>query len=150
MQNLKIENNMEFIEDYKENSSSYERFYHRLSLFKGQKFGVLRHHFYWLLHNNIIHPWIGLSPSLKSLKWHEITSDLLNNYYQIKDIKEESLFIDKCNMFAKSLHNINSGNKKYWIMHNCISHPLIGLFPVKLFFDFHDETAKKMNVNGWV
>lgn len=33
----------------------------------------------------------------------------------------------------------------WWIVHNCVSHPLIGLFPFKPFFDFHDYTSELMH-----
>lgn len=33
----------------------------------------------------------------------------------------------------------------WWLTHNIIAHTLIGLIPIKLFFDFHDWTSKKLN-----
>lgn len=33
----------------------------------------------------------------------------------------------------------------WWVVHNCISHPLIGVCPVKPFFEFHDWTSIKLN-----
>lgn len=33
----------------------------------------------------------------------------------------------------------------WWFIHNCVTHPLIGLIPVKLFFQFHDWTSVKLN-----
>ena len=33
----------------------------------------------------------------------------------------------------------------WWIVHNCVAHPLIGFFPFKRFFDFHDWTSQKIN-----
>lgn len=32
----------------------------------------------------------------------------------------------------------------WWVVHNCIAHPVIGLLPFKACFDFHDYTAKKI------
>lgn len=32
-----------------------------------------------------------------------------------------------------------------WILHNCVAHPLIGLMPLKIFFDFHDYTSELLN-----
>jgi len=32
----------------------------------------------------------------------------------------------------------------YWVLHNVVARPLIGLAPIKPFFDFHDWTAKKI------
>ena len=34
----------------------------------------------------------------------------------------------------------------WWLIHNCIAHPLIGLFPfTKLTFAFHDWTSQHMH-----
>lgn len=33
----------------------------------------------------------------------------------------------------------------WWVVHNCVAHPLIGLFPSKPTFDFHDYTSRKIN-----
>jgi hypothetical protein len=33
----------------------------------------------------------------------------------------------------------------WWLLHNCIAHPLIGVLPCKSTFDFHDWTSKKIN-----
>jgi len=35
----------------------------------------------------------------------------------------------------------------WWILHNNIAHLLIGLIPIKLFFDFHDWTSRKLNAS---
>ena len=33
----------------------------------------------------------------------------------------------------------------WWFVHNCIAHPMIGIYPCKKTFDFHDWTSKKIN-----
>ena len=33
----------------------------------------------------------------------------------------------------------------YWIIHNVIAHPLIGIFPHQIFFELHDWTSRKMH-----
>lgn len=33
----------------------------------------------------------------------------------------------------------------WWFVHNCIAHPMIGVWPSKKSFDFHDWTSKKIN-----
>lgn len=33
----------------------------------------------------------------------------------------------------------------WWWLHNCVSHPLIGFFPINIFFRFHDWTSIKLN-----
>ena len=32
----------------------------------------------------------------------------------------------------------------WWFVHNCITHPLIGIIPFKPFFEFHDWTSVKL------
>lgn len=33
----------------------------------------------------------------------------------------------------------------WWVIHNCVSHPLIGVLPFRPFFRFHDWTSVKMH-----
>lgn len=33
----------------------------------------------------------------------------------------------------------------WWLIHNCVAHPLIGIIPNKWTFDFHDWTSTKIN-----
>jgi hypothetical protein len=33
----------------------------------------------------------------------------------------------------------------WWLVHNCIAHPLIGVFPRRPAFRFHDWTSRKMH-----
>lgn len=33
----------------------------------------------------------------------------------------------------------------WWFVHNCVSHVMIGLVPMKPFFKFHDWTSRKMH-----
>lgn len=32
----------------------------------------------------------------------------------------------------------------WWIIHNCVAHPLIGVFPTKVMFDLHDWTSRRI------
>lgn len=32
----------------------------------------------------------------------------------------------------------------WWVLHNCVAHPLIGVLPFKPLFQFHDWTARKI------
>lgn len=34
----------------------------------------------------------------------------------------------------------------WWLVHNCIAHPLIGIAPINTFFRFHDYTSRKINL----
>ncbi len=33
----------------------------------------------------------------------------------------------------------------WWVLHNCVAHPLIGVLPSRRTFDFHDFTSRKLN-----
>lgn len=41
-----------------------------------------------------------------------------------------------------------AGHFVWWIVHNCISHPLIGILPIGPFFRFHDWTSHKMGTRA--
>lgn len=34
----------------------------------------------------------------------------------------------------------------WWLVHNCLAHPLIGVCPIRPFFRFHDWTARRINL----
>ena len=36
-------------------------------------------------------------------------------------------------------------HRGWWLAHNCVAHPLIGLAPYKWTFDFHDWTSRKLH-----
>lgn len=36
-------------------------------------------------------------------------------------------------------------HRAWWLIHNLVAHPLIGVVPTKTTFDFHDWTSRKMN-----
>lgn len=48
-------------------------------------------------------------------------------------------FKDKHTDFPRVRHGF------WWVMHNCVAHPIIGVLPVKKSFDFHDFTSDKIN-----
>lgn len=33
----------------------------------------------------------------------------------------------------------------WWVLHNCVAHPLMGILPINWFFEFHDWTSRKLN-----
>jgi len=53
--------------------------------------------------------------------------------------------------FKKRLDVFRQDNKPifkhhiWWLIHNCVVHPLIGFFPCKTTFDWHDYTSKRIN-----
>lgn len=38
-----------------------------------------------------------------------------------------------------------SKHTAWWLVHNCLAHPLIGVLPVRMAFQFHDWTSRKMH-----
>lgn len=36
-------------------------------------------------------------------------------------------------------------HRAWWVAHNCVAHPLIGLWPCRTTFDLHDYTARRMH-----
>lgn len=117
--------------DDEEIGSSQERYNNRKKNFASK----LEHHVWWLLHNCVAHPILGIFPNtFKSVDFHSLTSDWLNN----NKIKRGYLSLPKIT------------DQSCWVLHNVIAHTLIGIFPCRLTFEFHDKTAEKMNVKGWV
>lgn len=55
--------------------------------------------------------------------------------------------------FPKRINKFRKAEKRFpvlqhyfwWFLHNCITHPLIGLIPISPFFQFHDWTSVKLN-----
>lgn len=42
------------------------------------------------------------------------------------------------------------GERLWWVVHNLVAHPAIALVPCATTFRWHDETARRMRVRGWV
>ena len=36
-------------------------------------------------------------------------------------------------------------HRSWWLLHNCIAHPLLGIAPSKPTFWFHDWTSRRLN-----
>jgi hypothetical protein len=120
--------------------TSSQRYHYRISKFvaSGAKYPKLAHHFFWLLHNCVSHPILAFWLNQKSIEFHQLTSNWLN-----------------CRSGNQNLSYIiypmmDVEQRKWWTIHNIISHFGIGILPCNLAFRFHDWTAEKMNVKGWV
>lgn len=118
--------------------TSEERYQFRRRLFErdGKRFPRLRHWLLWILHNNIVHPILGLFPSERLVRWHKVTSQWLNHRPRYTTVAK---------------WEIPKVNKRLpWLIHNILSHSLIGLFPFGWAFRWHDSTAEKMGIPDWV
>lgn len=113
----------------------------------------LRHRAFWLLHNCVAHPLLGLFPDSYAFAFHSLTSDWLNHKtpfderevlvgFEYKRITQESIYLD--------WDKPNIKDSRAWRIHNCVAHMLIGLFPHEKTFKYHDKTAVEMDVDGWV
>ena len=121
---------------------SEDRYEARRKLFEGdgRPYPRLRHYGFWWLHNCVVHPLLGLFPSNATVQFHALSSAWLNHI--------EGPFLVAKEMLGMKVPEI--GNRRMWVWHNLISHVLIGIVPCSRTFAGHDETAKKMNVPGWV
>lgn len=99
----------------------------------------LSHSAYWLLHNCVAHPILGLIPDDKTIAFHELTSRWLNT--------------PSAEGFPTLSHpplTIPNGKRRAWVFHNVVAHMAIGLLPCKRTFDLHDKSAKDLGIKGWV
>lgn len=130
------------------------RYNARIHLFRTR----LEHDLHWKLHNCIVHPMLGLkqltglsalissggiklfNPSFtKEVQAHQVSSAWLMN----KTAKEADHDVEN-----PVIYTARQG--AWWVVHNCLAHPAIGFFPKSWAFKFHDWTAEKMAVTGWV
>lgn len=118
-------------------STSIGRFNKRVIEWNESSNGYLRHHFWWMVHNCVAHPILGLVPCKKTVDFHDWTSENLNTYALpwLKNNKRSPMPVIK--------------NKWKWLKHNVFSHIAIGLVPCMRTFYFHDSSALEMNVPEW-
>lgn len=57
-------------------------------------------------------------------------------YKGYKQVRTFDLFV------ARATHHF------WWLVHNCIAHPMIGFAPIKSTFRFHDYTSDKINLKN--
>lgn len=135
----------EFLDDLDETPSGSEaRYQKRIPLFEadGKPHPHLRHYTHWLIHNCISHPLLGVLPNERAVEFHQISSNWLNRM---------PVFHKLGGRFqSRSMPKIPEGKRGWWLLHNVAAHIAIGLCPTRPMFAFHDWTAEKMDVPGWV
>lgn len=94
---------------------------------------LFRHHLWWLLHNCISHPLLGVFPTKGMVWFHDWTSQHLN-----------------CRDHIRPSPMPEIPSYRAWMWHNVAGHMAIGLIPVKGSFEFHDRTSEGMGVPLWV
>lgn len=123
------------LQETKSAETSAERYQDRLAAWgsSGKNFPALRHGFWWLVHNTLAHPFLGVWPSRQSVRLHDWTSKKLNH--------RESAEASPLPVIPSRLR---------WMVHNILAHTAIGWLPCRATFGWHDRTAKWMQVEGWV
>lgn len=73
-------NNFDFTA-YPDPRTSQGRYQRRVHMFKidGKSFSRIRHGFWWVLHNCVAHPLLGILPFSKTFQFHDWTSNKLNH-----------------------------------------------------------------------
>ena len=94
---------------------------------------LARHHVWWLLHNCVSHPLLGIRPSTRVIWFHDWTSKHLNQHPGHRTSPPPVI-----------------PNRRAWAWHNIAGHIAIGLAPIEVAFAFHDRTSKAMNVKHWL
>lgn len=124
----------DFDEEPDEDSES--RYYNRIRSFQrdGKPYPQLRHHALWLLHNCVAHPVLAIWPTRGAVEFHQLTSNWLNH-------RPEAIGLPQLPEVRK---------RRAWVVHNLVAHLLIGLIPCRHTFQWHDQTAREMEVPGWV
>jgi len=51
----------------------------------------------------------------------------------------EEKFVDKQVPLPRWQHRF------WWLVHNCVAHPALGVYPTEKTFQFHDWTSRKLN-----
>lgn len=119
-----------------DDGGSEDRYHRRIEIFKNQyaKHPRLEHHAFWVIHNCVAHPFLGLLPRRETVQFHTLTSNWLHR----QGGPVRSVPVPKI------------PKRAWWVFHNVIAHVAIGLVPTKATFRFHDWSAEKMGVDGWV
>lgn len=116
-------------------TGSYRRYLGRKRKWARQRpwLSALRHHGWWLAHNLLAHPWLGVSPSPRAIAFHDWTSLHLNLFPRLRPSAPPEI-----------------SDFGAWAWHNIVGHVAIALFPFPQMFNFHDRTAEAMAVRDWV
>jgi hypothetical protein len=126
-----------------------KRYSERLGLFvdDGDPLPRTRHHVLWLLHNCVAHPLLALGATQPAVEFHELTSQWLNAKLPSGvDARTQQRTVHR--VLPVKMPTVEKSFA--WVLHNVVAHTAIGLVPCKATFAFHDWSAKKMNVPGWV
>lgn len=118
-------------------STSAGRYAHRLDVWKesGVLFPRTRYHGWWLIHNVVSHPLLGVSHGPRVVWFHDWTSQYLNRRPRLRPSPPPA---------------IPEGKRLAWTWHNVAGHLAIGLLPIPRSFAFHDRGAEAMGVEDWV
>ncbi|WAS99432.1 hypothetical protein [Nannocystis punicea] len=117
-----------------------DRYHQRIARWTGSRTGGARlaarlgHQGWWLLHNAVAHPLLALTRGRAAVAFHDWTSARLNRTAEA----------------GPSSPPPQVERPLWWWLHNVASHLAIGLAPCPATFRWHDATARRMRVPGWV
>jgi hypothetical protein len=132
-------------------AGSARRYVARRDLFNhdGDPLPRARHHILWILHNCVAHPLLAFGATQPAVEFHELTSQWLNAKPPAQGAVRPNRPLPTTTRVLQT--RIPEVTKPFaWVLHNVVAHTAIGLAPCKATFAFHDWSAKKMNVPGWV
>lgn len=92
----------------------------------------LGHRGWWLLHNLVVHPLLGLAQGRLPLRLHDWTGRRLD--------RDDA---------PRAAPPPRIERRLWWLVHNLLAHPAIALAPCAATFRWHDATARRMAVPGW-
>ncbi len=94
----------------------------------------VRHHVWWLAHNLVAHPLLAVAASRPVINLHDWTSQRLNREREAPEPSPAP----------------EIGHRLWWVVHNLVAHPAIALVPCATTFKWHDVSARRMRVPGWI
>lgn len=80
----------------------------------------------------------------KLIPSEEMLNDPFPDYSSSDETGSKERFHSRINVYKKEEKPVYK-HHAWWLVHNCVAHPLIGFLPCKATFDFHDWTYKKIN-----
>lgn len=95
--------------------------------------------------------WYSYRDSLKTFpdrmkKWKAQQDKIASGEHKGRNLRTPTILREPDVPKFRILHPVIE-HHFWWLLHNNIAHTLIGLIPIKWFFEFHDWTSKKLNAD---
>lgn len=121
-------------------NTAERRYGERVALWIGPRVGLdrwaarVRHHGWWLIHNLVAHPLLAFARGRRAVAFHDWTSRRLN--------------LETSKRTPSPLPEVQ--RPLWWFVHNVVAHAAMAIAPCTTTFRWHDTTARRMQVRGWV